>query len=106
MVQTTLLAFAAGVLGTNAVPHFVKGMVGEEFPNVLGNGPLPNAVAGALGIVQAVLLGYWANLPAHPWAGFAAAVAGALLLAVFHGSRGAFRVNRRLGKPNPIAVHG
>ncbi|MGW1738840.1 hypothetical protein ACWCPQ_08505 [Nocardia sp. NPDC001965] len=60
-----------------------------------------NAVAGTLGFVIAALLGYWADFPAHPWAAFAASSAGALGMAVFHGLRGAFWLNRVLGKPNP-----
>lgn len=68
---------------------------------VTGNSPLRNAVAGTLGFVVAALLGYGADLGAHPWAGGAALSAGALVMAVFHGLRGAFWLNRALGEPNP-----
>ncbi|WP_280424582.1 hypothetical protein [Nocardia carnea] len=102
MWHTIALAFLAGVLGVNAFPHFAKGMMGEEFPNVLGNAPVRNALAGAAGLIMAVLLGCWADLAAHWWPGFAALCVGGLVMTVFHGMRGAFRWNRALGKPNPV----
>jgi len=76
--HTILLSALAGLIGANAVPHFVKGMVGEQFPNVLGNGSLRNAVAGV-----------------------ASVFAGVLVMAVFHGLGGAYRLNSVLGLPNP-----
>ncbi|MBB6375225.1 hypothetical protein BKA01_002447 [Pseudonocardia eucalypti] len=104
MWQPFLLSVLAGAMGVNAVPHFVKGVVGEPFPNVWGNSPLRNAVAGVLGLVIAVLLGYWAELPGHFWAGLAGAGIGALAMAVFHGAGGAYRLNAALGLPNPPRV--
>lgn len=92
----------AGLMGANAVPHFVKGMVGEQFPNVWGNSALRNAVAGTLGLVLAVMIGYWADFPAHAIAGIGSASVGALVMAVFHGLRGAYRLNTVLGLPNPV----
>ncbi|WP_036501353.1 hypothetical protein [Nocardia aobensis] len=102
MWLTVLLASAAGMMGANAVPHFVKGMVGEQFPNVWGNSALRNAVAGTLGLTLAATIGYWADLGAHTMAGIAGASAGALAMAVFHGLRGAYRLNTALGLPNPL----
>lgn len=96
-----VLSVLSGAMAANAVPHFVKGMVGERFPNVWGNSPLRNAVAGLLGLVLAVLLGYWADLPNQTWGGFAGLVVGALIMAIFHGLGGAYRLNTRLGLPNP-----
>jgi hypothetical protein len=64
-----------------------------------------NAVAGVLGLVMAVLLGYAADLGAYPWPGFVALSIGALVMAVFHGMRGAFWLNRVLGKPIPAPVY-
>ncbi|MFF0491466.1 hypothetical protein ACFYTQ_20785 [Nocardia sp. NPDC004068] len=101
MWHTILLSALAGLMGANAVPHFVKGMVGEPFPNVWGNDPLRNAVAGVLGLALAAGFGVWAGLPDHPVAGSVSGLAGALLMAVFHGRRGAFRLNSRLGLPTP-----
>ncbi len=51
-----LLWTLIGVLGGNAVPHFVKGITKERYPCVLGNGPVPNFVAGWLGFVLTLLL--------------------------------------------------
>ena len=101
MWHTILLSALAGLVGANAVPHFVKGMVGEQFPNVLGNDSLRNAVAGTLGLGLAVAIGYWAHLGAHAMAGVASVFAGVLVMAVFHGLGGAYRLNSVLGLPNP-----
>jgi hypothetical protein len=101
MWHAVLLSVLAGAMGANAVPHFVKGVVGERFPNVWGDSPLRNAVAGLLGLVLAVLIGYWADAPSHGWAGFVGVVVGALLMVVFHGLGGAYRLNAALGLPSP-----
>jgi hypothetical protein len=102
--HTILLSALAGLMGANAVPHFVKGMVGEQFPNVWGNDSLRNAVAGTLGLALAVAIGYWADLSTHAVAGITSVFAGALLMAVFHGLGGAYRLNSVLGLPNPPRV--
>lgn len=101
MWHTVLLSVLAGAMGANAFPHFVKGVVGERFPNVWGNSPLRNALAGLLGLVLAVLIGYWADLPSHAWGGFVGVFVGALIMAVFHGLGGAYHLNTALGLPNP-----
>jgi hypothetical protein len=99
--HTILLSALAGLMGANAVPHFVKGMVGEQFPNVWGNDSLRNAVAGTLGLALAVAICCWADLPAYPIAAVTSLFAGGMLMAVFHGLGGAYRLNSLLGLPNP-----
>ncbi|MBB5911313.1 hypothetical protein BJY24_000180 [Nocardia transvalensis] len=101
MIHTIVLALLAGLMGANAVPHFIKGIVGEEFPNVWGNGPLRNAVAGTLGLAIAVAFGCWADLPAHTAEGLGALFFGALVMAVFHALGGAYKLNSTLRLPNP-----
>jgi uncharacterized membrane protein len=98
---TILLSALAGLMGANAVPHFVKGVVGEQFPNVWGNDSLHNAVAGTLGLALAVVIGYCADLRAHPIAALTSLFGGGLLMAVFHGLGGAYWLNSVLGLPNP-----
>jgi hypothetical protein len=46
MILTLLLAFIGGVLGGNAIPHFIRGITRQRYPNVWGGGPVPNVVAG------------------------------------------------------------
>ncbi|WP_120313818.1 hypothetical protein [Mycobacterium alsense] len=104
MWHTILLSALAGLMGANAAPHFVKGMVGEQFPNVWGNDSLRNAVAGTLGLALAVMIGYRADLPAHAVLGIASIFAGGLVMAVFHGLGGAYRLNSVLGRPNPPRI--
>ncbi|MFJ9365943.1 hypothetical protein ACIRRA_16210 [Nocardia sp. NPDC101769] len=101
MWYTVLLSALVGVMGANALPHFIKGLVGEEFPNILGNSPLRNALAGWLGLILTGLLIYAADLLAHPWPDAVGICAGALVMAVFHGRGGAYRLNEVLGLPNP-----
>ncbi|WP_280269162.1 hypothetical protein [Nocardia wallacei] len=101
MWHTALLSALAGTMGANAIPHFVKGMVGEQFPNLLGNDPVRNALAGTVGLAISACLGYWAHLPDHPLAGLTGLFLGALPMAIFHGRGGAYRLNTAAGRPNP-----
>ncbi|MEO3766731.1 hypothetical protein [Streptomyces sp. B8F3] len=101
MFQTIAFAALVGLTGTNALPHLIKGLVGEEFPNLLGNSPLRNALAGLTGILLTALFALWAEIPSHPWAAALAIAAGAYVMAVFHGLRGAFRLNAAAGRANP-----
>jgi hypothetical protein len=38
MILTLLLAFIGGVLGGNAIPHFIRGITRQRYPNVWGGG--------------------------------------------------------------------
>ncbi|TDC36585.1 hypothetical protein E1281_39740 [Actinomadura sp. KC345] len=106
MFQTIALSLLAGLAGTNALPHLIKGLVGEEFPNVLGNSPVRNALAGVTGIPLTALFVFWADIPSHPWAAAVSIVVGAYAMAAFHGLRGAFWLNTAAGRPNPAAPAG
>ncbi|WP_407561900.1 hypothetical protein [Streptomyces sp. 184] len=101
MPQTIVFSFLTGLMGTNALPHLVKGLAGEEFPNLWGNSPLRNALAGVSGIALTVLFVFLADMPGHPWAAAVATLAGAYLMAAFHGLHGAFWLNTVTGNPNP-----
>lgn len=90
MWQTVILSLLAGVVGGNALPHFLRGITKRRYPNLTGNGPVPNLVAGWFGLVLASLLGYWAHPGDHPAPAFAAAAVGVLLLGLFHAGPGAF----------------
>lgn len=101
MSQTIAFSFLAGLMGTNALPHLIKGIVGEEFPNLLGNSPLRNALAGVTGILLTALFTLWADMPSHPWAAAISIAIGAYVMAVFHGLRGAFWLNAATGRTKP-----
>lgn len=101
MFQTIALCFLAGLTGTNALPHLIKGLVGEEFPNLLGNSPVRNALAGVTGILLTALFALWADMPSHPWTAAIATIIGAYVMAAFHGLRGAFWLNSAAGRSNP-----
>ena len=89
MFQTIALSFLAGLMGTNTLPHLIKGLVGEEFPTVLGNSPLRNALVGVTGVLLTGLFAFWADIPSHPWAAAASSAVGGYAMAAFHGLRGA-----------------
>jgi hypothetical protein len=90
MWQTIILSFLAGLMGGNAIPHFVKGITKENYPNVLGNSPVPNLVAGWSALIITVLLIHWARIEQYPdWALVFGAL-GVLLIGLFHARIGAF----------------
>jgi hypothetical protein len=90
MWQTLILGLLGGVLGGNAVPHFVRGITRRRYPCAFGNGPIPNLVAGWAGFVLAALVLFWAHLDRHPGAAWAAVAVGVLLIGLFHAGPGAF----------------
>ena len=90
MLQTIGLSFLAGVMGGNGIPHFVKGITKEPYPNVLGNGPIPNVISGWAALVIAVLLFRWSQADLHPLAAFISTAMGVLLIGLFHAGPGAF----------------
>jgi hypothetical protein len=73
---TIVFSFLAGILGGNALPHFIKGITREGYPNVLGGSPVVNLVAGWAGLVITALLAHWARMDLHPTAAFIAVAVG------------------------------
>ena len=90
MIVTLLLAFIGGVLGGNAIPHFVRGITKQRYPNALGGGPVPNVVAGWAGLVLAAVVLHTAFGGRQPLWPFCAMAIGVLLIGLFHAGPGAF----------------
>jgi hypothetical protein len=90
MWRTGILGFLAGVLGANGVPHFVRGITKESYPNLLGNSPVPNLVGGWAMLVLAAFLARRANLQRYPTLAGASVALGVLLMGLFHAGPGAF----------------
>lgn len=90
MWHTVLLGLVGGVLAGNAIPHFVRGITKRPYPNVWGNGPVPNLIGGWAGLVAAGALSWWADLDRYPLPGIACAAVGVLLIGLFHAGPGAF----------------
>jgi hypothetical protein len=90
MWQTVGLSLLAGMLGGNSLPHFIRGITRRRYPSALGNGPVPNLIAGWVGLVIAVLLLQWAHPDRHPTPAFAAIAVGVLVIGLFHAGPGAF----------------
>jgi hypothetical protein len=90
MAASLVLAFIGGALAGNAVPHFVRGITKQRYPNVWGGGPMPNVVAGWAGLVlAAVALRFAFHGHSEIWP-FCAAAVGVLLIGLFHAGPGAF----------------
>jgi hypothetical protein len=90
MWQTVMLSFLAGVMGGNAIPHFVKGITKEPYPNLLGNSPVPNLVAGWSALIITVVLVDTAKVESYPVWAFLSGALGVLLIGLFHAWHGAF----------------
>ncbi|MFD7156703.1 hypothetical protein ACFV9C_19035 [Kribbella sp. NPDC059898] len=103
MTQAIVLAFLAGLMGLNGVPHFVTGITGREFPNLTGNSATNNAVGGLAAFAIAAVLLTLAHISTHPRAALVAGAFGAVLMTVFHARRGAYWMSRRFGRPLPEA---
>ena len=90
MTAALLFGFLGGLLAGNAVPHFVRGITKQRYPNLWGGGPLPNVISGWAGLVLAAVLLRNA-FDGHPtsWA-FGATALGVLLMGLFHAGPGAF----------------
>ncbi|MDX6280641.1 MAG: hypothetical protein QOH03_1712 [Kribbellaceae bacterium] len=104
MVQVIVLTFLAGVVAANGVPHFVRGITGQEYPNVTGNSAVRNVVGGWVALVVAALLVGWSGAARHQWAALVAGALGVLGMALFHARGGAFWLNTRWGRANPPRV--
>ncbi|MCW2877097.1 MAG: hypothetical protein JWQ95_1197 [Sphaerisporangium sp.] len=90
MWQTIVLSFLGGVMGGNAFPHFVHGITRQRYPNLTGNGPIPNLIGGWAGLILAALLIHWAHVDRYPAWSFGVAALGVLLIGLFHAGPGAF----------------
>lgn len=85
--MTYLLAFLAGALICNAIPHLASGLQGEPFPSPfakpLGRGvsrPAVNVAWGSANLAAGLLLGDRAGPALHSPLGFGLAAAGFLIL--------------------------
>jgi hypothetical protein len=103
MIRAIVLAFLAGLMGFNGIPHFVQGITGREFPNLTGNSATNNAVGGLAAFAIAGTLLALAHAAEHVWAALIAGAVGALVMTVFHARRGAYWMSSRFGKPLPTA---
>jgi hypothetical protein len=101
MIRTIVLAFLAGLMGTNGIPHFVSGITAREYPNLTGNSAINNAVGGLAAFAIAGALLALAQVGGHPRAALIAGSLGVVGMTVFHARRGAYRMSTRFGKPLP-----
>lgn len=90
MWQAIGFSFLGGLLAANGFPHFVRGITKTRYPCVLGNGPVPNFLAGWVSFVLATPLFYFAHVAQCPGWSFGATSVGVLLMGLFHARLGAF----------------
>jgi hypothetical protein len=95
MWQPIAFGFLGGVAAANGYPHFTRGITKRRYPCNLGNGPVPNFLAGWAALVGAGVLFYFAHVAQHPGWALGLAAAGVLLMGLFHAGPGAF------GRPEP-----
>lgn len=86
MTQTVLLAFLAGALLGNGLPHFIRGITNEDFPCKAGNGPVPNFLGGWASLVIIGLIVPHLDLEHGSKAAFLAGCAGLLVFGYLHAS--------------------
>ncbi|MEV6032664.1 hypothetical protein AB0L65_16005 [Nonomuraea sp. NPDC052116] len=98
MWQTIVLGFLGGLLAGNGLPHFIRGITRRRYPSALGNGPVPNLIAGWAGLVLGGLLLWWAHIDRYPELSFASIGTSVLLIGLFHAGPGAF--GRRDASPD------
>jgi hypothetical protein len=90
MWQAIVLSFLGGLVAGNGLPHFIRGITRRRYPCAIGNGPIPNLIAGWAGLVLGSLLLWWAHIDRYPELSFAAIGTGILLIGLFHAGPGAF----------------
>lgn len=90
MWQTIGLGLLGGVIAGNGLPHFLRGITRRRYPSALGNGPIPNLVAGWFGLLLGGGVLAYAHVDRHPVPGAAAIAIGVLLIGLFHAGPGAF----------------
>ncbi|HEX2623526.1 MAG TPA: hypothetical protein VHL11_25370 [Phototrophicaceae bacterium] len=90
MWQTLIFSFLAGVMGGNGIPHFIRGITKENYPNMIGNTPVSNFVAGWVAIITTVVLIHVAQVEQNPVIALVSGSIGVLLIGLFHSWHGAF----------------
>ncbi|MBX9387623.1 hypothetical protein ACFPZ0_21415 [Streptomonospora nanhaiensis] len=101
MVLTAALGLLGGLLAGNGLPHFVAGVTGRDYPALLGDGPVPNALGGWVLLVLAALVLTRVDYAGAAATAFTSIAAGVLAMALFHAAGGAHRVNRLAGRSGP-----
>jgi hypothetical protein len=90
MISTIIMSFLAGVWFGNGIPHLVRGITKQNYPSALGNGPIPNLIAGWTAIATTPLFLYWVHPADYFVASWAAGAVGVLAIGLFHAGPGAF----------------
>src|ERR1700675_595614 len=83
MWQAIVFGFLGGVVAANGYPHFTRGITKQRYPSRLGNGPVPNFVAGWAALVIAAGVFFFAPVGRHPGWSFGTAAVGVLLMGLF-----------------------
>jgi hypothetical protein len=90
MISTIGISLLIGILAGNAVPHFIKGITKENYACLLGNGAIPNFIAGWIFLNITGILIYFCNFKEYPLIAFSSCSVGIFLIGLFHAGPGAF----------------
>jgi hypothetical protein len=84
MIALYVYSFLAGLIGTNGIPHFVKGITGQKHQTPFGKGSsaVVNVAWGWLNFVVALFLLHLAHPRAHELRAFACLAIGSLIMGV------------------------
>src|ERR1700722_4969777 len=84
MITLYIYSLLAGVVGTNGIPHFVKGITGQKHQTPFGKGSsaVLNVIWGWLNFVIAVLLLHFAHPRTHALRSFVCLAVGSLAMGV------------------------
>lgn len=97
MLTSLVIGLIAGLSAGNALPHFLKGIQKENYPSALGNTPVPNLIAGWMGLAVSVGLFVWGSTYAATIDLIAAGLIGVLISGVLHARYGAFGRKQEAG---------
>ncbi len=84
MISVLILGFLTGVLLSNGLPHFIRGLTGQKYPTPFSKpgSAVENIAWGWLNFVAAALLWHLAPMRHHPRAAFLAVAFGILFAAL------------------------
>jgi len=86
MIKSLAVSFLVGVILGNGLPHFIKGLSQDNLPCKIGNGPLPNFLAGWASLVLIGLLYQLIDVQKFAVSSLIAGYVGLLFIGLLHSS--------------------
>jgi hypothetical protein len=85
MIHLYIYSLLAGLIGTNGIPHFIKGVTGQKHQTPFGKGSSAtvNVIFGWVNFVVAMLALHFAHPHAHELRSFTCLAIGSLIMGIF-----------------------